>query len=191
MKVRRFLLLGFAFFLMLGSKVSQAQSECELNYSLYREYFKQWKQAKYNPENLNPQMITSWRYVFNNCPDFKQTTYVEGVSIIANAFIRHEKNPEIRDKYIDTLIMVYDRRAQYFGASGIGNIMGCGDGIAITFIFCRMGYDRIGISSIGIVPDGFSMLTQPFTEGIAIRLCQISDGIDPHFLQFSFGGGSY
>lgn len=124
MKVRRFLLLGFAFFLMLGSKVSQAQSECELNYSLYREYFKQWKQAKYNPENLNPQMITSWRYVFNNCPDFKQTTYVEGVSIIANAFIRHEKNPEIRDKYIDTLIMVYDRRAQYFGASGIGNIMG-------------------------------------------------------------------
>ena len=72
MKVRRFLLLGFAFFLMLGSKVSQAQSECELNYSLYREYFKQWKQAKYNPENLNPQMITSWRYVFNNCPDFKQ-----------------------------------------------------------------------------------------------------------------------
>lgn len=123
MKVRRFLLLVFASFL-LGANVSQAQSECELNYSLYREYFKQWKSAKYNKENINPQMISSWRYVFNNCPDFKQTTYVEGVSIITNAFIRYEKDPVVRDKYIDTLIMVYDKRAEYFGAGQIGNIMG-------------------------------------------------------------------
>lgn len=123
MKVRRFLLLALTFFL-LGINVSQAQSECELNYSLYREYFKQWKSSKYNKENINPQMITSWRYVFNNCPDFKQTTYVEGVSIIANAFIRNEKDPAVRDKYIDTLIMVYDQRAQYYGAGQLGNIMG-------------------------------------------------------------------
>ena len=119
----KYLLLGFAFFLM-GMNVSQAQSDCELNYSLYREYFKQWKSAKYSKDNINPQMITSWRFVFNNCPDFKQTTYVEGVSIIANAFIRNEKDPAVRDKYIDTLIMVYDRRAEYFGAGQLGNIMG-------------------------------------------------------------------
>ena len=123
MKVRKFLLLVFASFL-IGTNVSQAQNECELNYSLYREYFKQWKAAKYSKDNINPQMISSWRYVFNNCPDFKQSTYVDGVSIISNAFIRNEKDPAVRDKYIDTLIMVYDRRAEYFGANGIGNIMG-------------------------------------------------------------------
>ena len=124
MKVRRFLLLVFASFL-IGTNVSQAQNECELNFSLYREYYKQWQSAKpkYSKDNINPQMITSWRYVFNNCPDFKQSTYTDGVNIIINAFIVNEKDPAIRNKYIDTLIMVYDRRAEYYGAGQIGNIM--------------------------------------------------------------------
>lgn len=123
MKIRRFLLLAFAS-ILLGMNVTKAQSDCEINYSIYREAFKQWKATKYNPANIKPEMITAWRFVFNNCPDFKQTTYVEGVSIIANAFIRTEKDPAIRDKYIDTLIMVYDRRAEYYGAGQLGNIMG-------------------------------------------------------------------
>lgn len=126
MKIRRFLLLGMTL-LFLGIGVTKAQ-DCETDYSLYREYIKQWETAKYNPKNINPQMITSWRNVFNNCPDFRQNTYLDGVKIYTYAFIRLEKDAAVKDKYIDTLVMIYDRRAQYFpnGKSGsqVGNIMG-------------------------------------------------------------------
>ncbi len=126
MKIRRFLLLSLTFFL-LGNVTTNAQ-DCETDYSLYREYIGHWKQAKYNPNNINPQMITSWRNVYNNCPDLRQNTYLDGVTIMTYAFIRPEKDAELKDKYIDTLIMIYDKRAQYFpnGKSGsqIGNIMG-------------------------------------------------------------------
>ncbi len=126
MKIRRFLLLSLTFFL-LGNVTTKAQ-DCETDYSLYREYIGHWKQAKYNPNNINPQMITSWRNVYNNCPDLRQNTYLDGVTIMTYAFIRPEKNAELRDKYVDTLAMIYDKRAQYFpngkNGSQIGNIMG-------------------------------------------------------------------
>ena len=126
MKIRRFLLLGLTF-LFLGNVTTNAQ-DCETDYSLYREYIGHWKQAKYNPNNINPQMITSWRNVYNNCPDLRQNTYLDGVTIMTYAFIRPEKNAEMKDKYVDTLIMIYDKRAEYFpngkNGSQIGNIMG-------------------------------------------------------------------
>ena len=126
MKIRRFLLLSLTF-LFLGNVTTNAQ-DCETDYSLYREYIGHWKQAKYNPNNINPQMITSWRNVYNNCPDLRQNTYLDGVTIMTYAFIRPEKNAEMKDKYVDTLIMIYDKRAEYFpngkNGSQIGNIMG-------------------------------------------------------------------
>ncbi len=128
MKIRRFLLLGATFFLM-GSASLKAQENCEVDYSLYREYIKQWEQTKFNPQNINPQMIKSWRNVFLNCPDFKQNTYLDGVDIMKHAFIRTTKDAALKDKYVDTLVMIYDKRAEYFptnakGASQVGNIMG-------------------------------------------------------------------
>ena len=127
MKFRRFLLLSLALFLA-GNVTTQAQEDCETDYSLYREYISHWKQAKYNPKNINQQMITSWRNVYNNCPTLRQNTYLDGVTIMTYAFIRPEKNTEIRDKYVDTLIMIYDKRAEYFpngkNGSQVGNIMG-------------------------------------------------------------------
>lgn len=126
MKIRNFLFLNLTL-LLLGSGVVKAQ-DCETDYSLYREYIKQWEKAKYNPKNINPQMIISWRNVYNNCPDFRQNTYLDGVKIMAYAFIRTTKDEAIKDKYVDTLIMIYDKRAQYFpngkNGSQIGNIMG-------------------------------------------------------------------
>lgn len=126
MKIRRFL-LAFAF-VILGFGAIQAQVDCETDYSLYREYIKQWEQAKYNPNNINPQMITSWRNIFLNCPDFRQNTYLDGVKIMTYAFIRTTKDEALKDKYIDTLVMLYDKRAEYFpmgkNGSQVGNIMG-------------------------------------------------------------------
>lgn len=127
MKIRRFLLLGVTF-LLAGTVSLKAQENCEVDYSLYREYIKQWEQTKYNPENINPQMITSWRNVYLNCPTFKQNTYLDGVNIMKYAFIRTTKDQALKDKYIDTLVMIYDKRAEYFPTnskgSQVGNIMG-------------------------------------------------------------------
>ena len=127
MKFRKFLLLGLTL-LLVGNVTTKAQEDCETDYSLYREYISHWKQAKYNPKNINQQMITSWRNVYNNCPSLRQNTYLDGVTIMTYAFIRPEKNAEIKDKYVDTLIMIYDKRAEYFpngkNGSQVGNIMG-------------------------------------------------------------------
>lgn len=126
MKIRRFLLLSLTF-ILLGNVV-KAQVDCETDYSLYREYIKQWEQAKYNPKNINPQMITSWRNIFINCPDFRQNTYLDGVKIMTYGFIRTTKDEALKEKYVDTLVMIYDQRAQYFpngkNGSQVGNIMG-------------------------------------------------------------------
>ena len=126
MKIRRFL-LAIAF-VVVGFGATQAQVDCETDYSLYREYIKQWEGAKYNPNNINPQMITSWRNIFLNCPDFRQNTYLDGVKIMTYAFIRTTKDEALKDKYVDTLVMLYDKRAEYFpmgkNGSQVGNIMG-------------------------------------------------------------------
>ena len=127
MRIKNLLFSGLAFFL-LGNSVAKAQVDCETDYSLYREYIKRWEQAKYNPKNINPQMITSWRNIFLNCPDFRQNTYLDGVKIMTYAFIRPTKDEALKDKYVDTLVMIYDKRAEYFpngkNGSQVGNIMG-------------------------------------------------------------------
>ena len=126
MKIRRFLFLSLAF-VLIGSNVVKAQ-DCETDYSLYREYLSHWKQAKYNPQNNKPQLITSWINVYNNCPELRRNTYLDGVTIMSYAFIRTTKDAALKDKYVDTLIMIYDKRAQYFpngkNGSQVGNIMG-------------------------------------------------------------------
>lgn len=80
---------------------------------------------------------------FLNCPTLRQTTFIDGVKIVINALILPTKDKELRNKYVDTLIMVYDKRAEYFpttdnGASQLGNISG-----------------RKGIDLMSIAPDRY------------------------------------
>jgi len=129
MKIRKTLLLCAA--LCLSSVAFAQDVDCETAYSLYREAFKQWEAGspKYNPQNVNPVMIDSWRTVILNCPEMKQTTFVDGAKIVVNAFIKNAKNDAEREAYIDTLCLVYDYRVQYFpttpkGLDQRGNIIG-------------------------------------------------------------------
>lgn len=107
------------------SSVAFAQDvDCETAYSLYREAFKQWEAAKpkCDPKNVNPVMVSSWRTVFLNCPEMRQSTFTDGAKIVTNAFIKNAKDNKEREAYIDTLCMVYDLRAKYFpdGPKGPG-----------------------------------------------------------------------
>lgn len=74
-----------------------------LNASLYIEMVKQgnYKEA-----------LSGWRYVYKNAPAYQKSTYINGVKIMEGLY-RATKN----DKYIDTLMMVYDNRIKYFGTA--------------------------------------------------------------------------
>ncbi len=101
---------------------------CVTNISLYREFLKQWKASDYNSPVIK-DIISPWRWVFKNCPLASENTYVDGVKIMQYR-IENEKNPQIQAKLIDTLMMVYDQRIQYFpnhyktGKSQEGAILG-------------------------------------------------------------------
>ena len=130
MKLRKFLFIGA---ILCMSTVSFAQDvDCETEISIYREAFKQWDGKA---STASPIMITNWRKVFINCPSAKERTLTDGTKIVNNALIRSTKDAALKEKYIDTLVMVYDARIQYFPKSGIGNIKG------------RMGLDLMAFPS--------------------------------------------
>ena len=107
-------------------------TDCDTDISIYREAFKQWDGKA---ASANPIMIASWRRVFLNCPSAKERTLTDGTKIVNHALIRPTKDAELKEKYIDTLVMVYEARIQYFPKSGVGNIKG------------RMGLDLMAFPS--------------------------------------------
>jgi len=86
----------------------QDSINCLRNLSIYREFarHRNYKDA-----------LPSWRWVFTNCPQSSKNIYIDGVNIM-RYLIEKENNPDKRDKYVDTLMMVYDQRIQYFGERG-------------------------------------------------------------------------
>ncbi len=85
---------------------------CVINISLYREFFRQWQASDYTLNMIN-EIIKPWRWVFFNCPLGSENIYVDGVRIM-KYFIENAKTEEEKNSYIDTLMMVYDQRIEYF-----------------------------------------------------------------------------
>ena len=96
-------------------------SECDADISVYREAFKQWDGKT---STANPVMVSAWRRVFLNCPGYKERTLTDGVKIVNNVLIKGTKDAALKEKYIDTLVMVYDARVQYFPQTKNGNQVG-------------------------------------------------------------------
>ncbi|MFC2100885.1 tetratricopeptide repeat protein [Bacteroidota bacterium] len=127
MKQMKFLKIFFVFGLCLllikpdllaqkYGKTPEDSLECIKNISLYREYYKGWQRKNYESEAVY-DVIKPWRWVFFNCPMATQNTYINGVKII-EYMIDHAETAEIREKYIDTLMLVYDQRIKYFKNEG-------------------------------------------------------------------------
>jgi tetratricopeptide (TPR) repeat protein len=89
---------------------------CVMNISLYREFFKQWKASGYESKIVN-DAIGPWRWVFLNCPKGTQNTYIEGVKLI-EYMMEQQEDEVLKDKYVDTLMMLYDQRIEYFNKEG-------------------------------------------------------------------------
>jgi hypothetical protein len=97
-----------------GSKYGKGQDsiECIKNLSLYREFF---KHSNYR------DAIHPWRIVFGSCPASSERMYVEGITMYRN-MIESASNPARIGQLIDTMLLIYDRRMEYFG--GEGNVLG-------------------------------------------------------------------
>ena len=89
------------------SKYGADENACKENLSMFREYYKQ----KNYVDALKP-----WRWAFINCPASSGNIYKNGPKIIK---AKMKSNPDNKDQYIDTLMMIYDQRIQYgFGDEG-------------------------------------------------------------------------
>ncbi len=98
-----------------GSKYGKGKDSinCIKNLSLYREFFK---------HNNYKDAITPWRVVFSECPAASERMYVEGITMYRGFIDAASNNPARRGALIDTMMLIYERRAKYFG--GEGNILG-------------------------------------------------------------------
>lgn len=95
------------------SKYGNDSTKCVTNLSLYSDYYKQWRASKYKNNELAETSLKYWRYCFLECPRSSQNLYSRGVRLMVNK-IKHEKDTLVRDKYVDTLMMVYNQRIEYF-----------------------------------------------------------------------------
>ncbi|MEZ5084495.1 MAG: tetratricopeptide repeat protein [Bacteroidales bacterium] len=98
------------------SKYGSDSVKCVMNNSLYYEFFMQWKQSNYKNTSWK-DAYTPWRWVFINCPASTKNIYLHGEKLIDEK-IKNETDKNKKEKYIDTLMMVYDKRIKYFGNEG-------------------------------------------------------------------------
>ena len=100
-----------------GSKYGKGQDSinCIKNLSLYREFFK---------HNNYKDAIQPWRQVFGECPAASERMYVSGITMYRKS-IESSSSQERKEQLIDTMLLIYDRRIEYFGKGGKeGNILG-------------------------------------------------------------------
>ncbi len=95
------------------SRYGEDSVACVMNLSLYREFYKQWKQSKYKNISSMDDALKSWRWVYKNCPKATENIYVDGVKMFSYK-IKKEKDANIKQSLIDTLMMIYDQRIKYF-----------------------------------------------------------------------------
>lgn len=97
-------------------KYGKDSATCVMNLSLYREFYKQWRASGYKNRAIY-DAIGPWRWVFNNCPQARQNTYIDGTNMM-EFLLKQAKTDEAKAAYIDTMMMIYDKRIKYFGREG-------------------------------------------------------------------------
>lgn len=109
------LILIFLSFFTLSSVEAQdygatpeIQEKCKQNLSLYREF---------RDQKLYTDAIGPWRKAMNLCPKAAKTLYTDGVTFYRH-MIENTEDSLLADKYIDSLLLVYDARIEHYGQEG-------------------------------------------------------------------------
>jgi len=87
-------------------KYGKDSVECTRNLSFYSDYMKQG--------NLN-EAAPLWREAMRYCPPgVRQTLYVDGQKIYKFLIEKNKSNVALRNAQVDSLLMMYDLRSEYF-----------------------------------------------------------------------------
>jgi tetratricopeptide (TPR) repeat protein len=93
-------------------KYGKDSVKCVQDLSLYRESYKQWKQSRYKSPAVN-HAYRFWKKTLAECPKASENIYVDGAKMIDH-FIRINKDAKRKEGLIDSLMLVYDMRIEYF-----------------------------------------------------------------------------
>lgn len=89
----------------LSSLFANAQTECDVNYSVYKEFL--------NVESYK-NALPKYREVFNSCPQYNKVVYIDGIKIYKGMISQTQNVAEI-NAYVDTLKMIYSKRIENYG----------------------------------------------------------------------------
>ena len=87
---------------------SASRMECASNLSIMNQYVK---------INTYEYAYDSWRYCFFKCPQASKNIYIHGSKILKFK-IEHAEDEISKNAYIDTLMILYDQRMEYFNQEG-------------------------------------------------------------------------
>lgn len=76
--------------------------------SLYSEFY---KQDDYD------SALPHWKKIYNNFPKSSANVYIQGIKMYQN-FVDNASTPEEKNKFIDELMKIYDKRIENFGEKG-------------------------------------------------------------------------
>ncbi|MFO8001996.1 MAG: hypothetical protein R6U46_12180 [Marinilabilia sp.] len=65
-------------------------------------------------KKMYDRAVKSWWFLFRECPDISVRLYADGVKLFEH-YIDEASDDHEKDAFVDTLMMVYDKRIQYFG----------------------------------------------------------------------------
>lgn len=115
--MKRLVILASALLTIGLSGFSQEQeqagidSACAANLTVYQlRYANESKTGVFTKETYN-----AWRNVFFSCPQASKNMYYPNGTNMYSALARSENDAVKKQAYIDTVMMIYDRRIQYYG----------------------------------------------------------------------------
>lgn len=94
-----------------GSTPEEVEA-CKRYLSLYREY---------RDQGQTQEALPHWRGAFRTCPASAKTIFIDGAKFygeILDEIYEDETKTAERDAYIDTLMLIYDKRIEHFGEEG-------------------------------------------------------------------------
>lgn len=108
-------LIVFSGIIVLGqngstSDISNSSEEvqCELELSNMAEFMK---------IDLPAYAYSAWKKLFEHCPDASKNIYISGAKIYMDK-LRKVEDPQRKQELFDTLMLIYDRRIEYFDEEG-------------------------------------------------------------------------
>jgi len=97
-------------------KYGKDSISCVNNLIQYRKLYKVWKSTGYKSDIIY-DIYEPWHYTFKLCPASSENIYVDGIRII-KTIIKNEPDIYRKNLLIDTIMLLYDKRIEYFPLRG-------------------------------------------------------------------------